>query len=298
MALSPFTVGLVILLLLVPFIAKYLRARLGFGREKTALKEREYQSFPLVLKKQVTHNTYMFRFGLPHQDMRLGLPVGKHISLSFTDKEEKQVIRPYTPVSSDAERGHFDLVIKIYDQGKMSQHLLKLPEGKTIDVRGPLGQIEYLGNGRFDVKRKYAANPQTYVQKEQKIQNVGMIAGGTGLTPMLQIIRDILKNSPTDSTRISFIFANVTEADIILREELDGLAKRFPKQFAVYYTLDKPGDNWTGGRGFVSAEMIKQNLPPPADDSLILVCGPPPMLAFMQKHFDLLKYSEDQVFKY
>lgn len=51
------------------------------------------------------------------------------------------------------------------------------------------------------------------------------IAGGSGLTPMLQVIQEIVKN-PEDKTEVSFVFANKTEDDIILRDELDELAAK------------------------------------------------------------------------
>lgn len=51
------------------------------------------------------------------------------------------------------------------------------------------------------------------------------IAGGSGLTPMLQVIQGIVGN-PEDKTQVTFVFANKTEEDIILRKELDELAKK------------------------------------------------------------------------
>lgn len=48
----------------------------------------------------------------------------------------------------------------------------------------------------------------------------------------------------------------------------------------VHYMLDKPKDknSWNGGVGYVSEDVVKEHLPPPADDNWILVCGPPPMM--------------------
>lgn len=49
----------------------------------------------------------------------------------------------------------------------------------------------------------------------------------------------------------------------------------------VHYTVDKigegKGDSWKGGIGYVTREMATKHIPPPSDDNLILVCGPPPM---------------------
>ena len=49
----------------------------------------------------------------------------------------------------------------------------------------------------------------------------------------------------------------------------------------VYYTVDKIGEgtgkDWKGGVGYVTREMATAHIPPPSDDNLVLVCGPPPM---------------------
>jgi len=116
-----------------------------------------------------------------------------------------------------------------------------------------------------------------------------MIAGGTGITPMLQIIRAALKNTQ-DATKLTLIYANVNYEDILLKEELDDLAYKYAWRFKVYYVLNNPPTGWTGGVGFVSKEQIAKHLPASHDDIKILLCGPPPMMTAMKKHLDELKY--------
>lgn len=103
------------------------------------------------------------------------------------------------------------------------------------------------------------------------VRAFGMIAGGTGITPMLQIIRAIVKN-PADKTEINLIFANVNEDDILLKDDLDELAAKH-SNFNVHYVLNNPKEGWTGGVGFVTPEMIKAWCPAPAPDVKILLCG-------------------------
>lgn len=69
-------------------------------------------SLPLIQKDIISHDTRRFRFGLPTPDHVLGLPVGQHVHLTARIGEEV-VIRAYTPVSSDDDRDHVDLVIKV-----------------------------------------------------------------------------------------------------------------------------------------------------------------------------------------
>ncbi|PNX59101.1 NADH cytochrome b5 reductase, partial [Trifolium pratense] len=99
-----------------------------------------------------------------------------------------------------------------------------------------------------------------------------------------------------DKTKVHLIYANVTYEDILLKEELDGLASNYPDRFKIYYVLNQPPEIWDGGVGFVSKEMIQAHLPPPAQDIKItdqrhvleefqiLRCGPPPMNKAMAAH--------------
>ena len=109
---------------------------------------------------------------------------------------------------------------------------------------------------------------------------------------MLQIIKAILKDTG-DETEVSLLFANQTEDDILVRSELEWLAKRNPNNFKLWYTLDRPSEGslaiccvvecfvgWQYSSGFVNMDMITGHLPPPGEDTLILMCGPPPMIKY------------------
>lgn len=119
----------------------------------------------------------------------------------------------------------------------MSQHLESLKIGDTIEVRGPSGRLQYKGHGTFSVKKLRKDPPQAVT-----VNKVSMIAGGTGITPMLQLIRHITKD-PADKTKLKLIFANQTEKDILVRKELEEVAEKHPDQFELWYTLDTPGES-------------------------------------------------------
>jgi len=98
------------------------------------------------------------------------------------------------------------------------------------------------------------------VYKPNMVKQFGMIAGGTGITPMLQVVRAIIRGREAgDTTKVDLIFANVNPEDILLKEDLDALAREDP-HFKVYYVLNNPPEKWDGGVGFVTAEMIKVRL--------------------------------------
>ena len=55
-----------------------------------------------------------------------------------------------------------------------------------------------------------------------------MIAGGTGITPMYQVAKALLQD-PQEYTTISLIYANLSEADILIKDELDKLASTYAR---------------------------------------------------------------------
>lgn len=258
-------------------------------------------ALPLIEREEISHDTRRFRFRLPTQQHRLGLPVGQHIHLSAKINNDL-IIRAYTPVSSDEERGYVDLVIKVYfkninprfpDGGKMSQHLNNLKIGETIDVRGPSGRLVYNGQGKFTIKKMRREPPVTV-----KVKSICMIAGGTGITPMLQIIRYITRD-PTDRTEVALIFANQTEKDILLREELEDYAQEFPRKFKLWYTLDSAPPDWKYSTGFVTENMMQEHLFPPSPTTFVVMCGPPPMVNHAcLPNLEALNYDKDMCFTY
>lgn len=205
----------------------------------------QFQDFVLTEKNDISHNVTIYRFALPRPTDILGLPIGQHISLAATiEGQPKEVVRSYTPISSDEDAGYFDLLVKAYPQGNISKYLTNLQVGQTMKVRGPKGAMVYTPN---------------------MCRHIGMIAGGTGITPMLQVIKAIIRNRPrnggNDTTKVDLIFANVNPEDILLKDQLDQLEKE-DDGFNVYYVLNNPPPSWNGGVGFVTPDMIKVSFLP------------------------------------
>ncbi|KAI6676691.1 hypothetical protein NL676_037487 [Syzygium grande] len=246
------------------------------SRSRGCLDPKKFKEFRLIKKTQISPNSARFRFALPTPTSVLGLPVGQHIVCRGKDRDGKEVIRPYTPITLDSDLGYFELVVKMYPKGRMSHHFREMREGDYLPVKGPKGQFKY---------------------KPGQARAFGMLAGGSGITPMFQLIHAILEN-PRDKTKAHLIYANVTVNDILLKEDLDTFAKKFPDRFQVYYVLSQPHENWNGGIGHISKEMIRTRCPPPASDIQILRCGPPPMNKAMAAHLNELGYTQNMQFEF
>ncbi|KAJ5233165.1 hypothetical protein N7468_006121 [Penicillium chermesinum] len=170
------------------------------------------------------------------------------------NSEGKMVSRSYTPTSSNADRGRMELVVKTYEKGFMSQYLANLKINEKADFRGPGGKMKYT---------RYLA------------KDIGRVAGGTGITPMFSIIKAVCTNDK-DNTKLSLLYANKTEEDILLREEVDRYAQEHPNKFKVWYVLSSAPEGWEYGTGRIDKDMAKTHLPAPnGNESKILLCEPP-----------------------
>jgi cytochrome-b5 reductase len=253
-----------------------LRLAGGSSKPKTFLDPQQFKPLELARIDTLTHNTKRFVFKLPDPKMRIGLPTGQHITFLAKDADGKDVYRPYTPTTDDDTPGAVEFVIKLYPQGKMSQVLSAMKVGDTMQMKGPRGRFAYKPN----MKRA-----------------IGMVAGGTGITPMYQVAQAILKD-PSDRTQLSLVFGNVSADDILLKAELDDLAAAHPGRIKVYHVLNNAPANWEGGVGFVTKDILAARLPAPAADVLVLRCGPKPMNDAVKGHLDALGHAEEAQFEF
>ncbi|CRK47807.1 hypothetical protein BN1723_020399, partial [Verticillium longisporum] len=88
----------------------------------------------------------------------------------------------------------------------MSTHMHDMTPGQRLDFKGPLPKYAWTAN---------------------KHEHIALVAGGTGITPMYQLARAIF-NNPADKTKVTLVFGNVTEEDILLRKEFAELENTYP----------------------------------------------------------------------
>jgi len=159
------------------------------------------------------------------------------------------------PMEAATPAGSVRLTIKRVAGGRVSNHLNESAAvGDTLDVFGP--------SGSFVVD----APARTLV----------LLAGGSGVTPLLAIAQDVLRRHP--ETRVVFVVGNRTDEDIIFRDELAALAERFPTQLSLRLVLSVPPEEWAGGVGILDAATTTRELGALEGDVDAYVCGPTPMM--------------------
>lgn len=154
-------------------------------------------------------------------------------------------------LDSDGGSGSVVFCIKLYHDGLASQILAKLRIGDSVRLRGPCGPpllCEESHDGRWT--------------------HLGMVAAGSGITPALQLIRFHLAGVRADADaprmRLSLLFVNRSEENIILRRELLAAAAASRGVLRVHLALTRPKrpDEWAGYVGRPTAEMLRETMPP------------------------------------
>jgi len=226
-------------------------------------------------KKVISADTRIFRFILDHAEQQIGLPIGQHLMMRLRDPATREaIIRSYTPISEGSDKGILDILIKIYFDtkerpgGKMTTALESIPVGHFVDFKGPIGKFEYLGNGNCTVSGK-----------ERHIKRFIMICGGSGITPIFQVLRAVLQKDD-DPTKCLVLDGNRSEEDILCKEDMDTLTAGRDHKCRLLYTLTKPSESWTGLQGRVGKELLEKEVGTfgttgfEEGEELVLICGP------------------------
>ena len=235
----------------------------------TRIKTKEPRSYELTAVHHDTHDTKTFRFSLP-DNATLDMLPGDNLYV-YATVNGRAVKRPYTPSSLPGITGHFDLTVKRYESGVISKYLHDQKVGNSVLMSGPNS-----GGHWVDGMAKKA----------------GFVAGGTGITPMISIIRWIL-NKRLD-VDLTLLFANKTEADIIFHDEWERDAREH-SNFHRYHVLEQPPAGWSQGTGRITEDILRRHLPSPGPETVIFLCGPPPMVDPMEGILKGLGYSEQAI---
>lgn len=268
------------------------------------LQKHKWVPVTLTARESISSDTQKYTFALPDDTPDLGLGTCQHIQLGF-HMQDKMLIRSYTPTapilpdpkhgdttnkksqSSNDETttlqdgtGSFTLVVKTYAPtasqpgGAMSTLLANTPLHSRIDIRGPTGEITYLGKGRFKLSASTTEQPKEF-------KRISLVLGGSGITPGYALLaRAVLGEGEADSdVQIRVLDANKSEADILLHKELGKLEERSQGRVKITHVLSHPSESWEGVKGHVDSEVIKKNLFSPTEDgAVVFLCGPPGLI--------------------
>uniref|UniRef100_A0A8C9H904 Cytochrome b5 reductase 4 n=1 Tax=Piliocolobus tephrosceles TaxID=591936 RepID=A0A8C9H904_9PRIM len=242
-----------------------------------------YRKCQLISKENVTHDTRLFCLMLP-PSTHLQVPIGQHVylKLPITGTE---IVKPYTPVSGSLlsefkepvlpNNKYIYFLIKIYHTGLFTPELDRLQIGDFVSVSSPEGNFK--------------------ISKFQELEDLFLLAAGTGFTPMVKILNYALTDIPS-LRKVKLMFFNKTEDDIIWRSQLEKLAFK-DKRLDVEFVLSAPVSEWNGKQGHISPALLSEFLKRNLDKSKVLVCicGPVPFTEQGVRLLQDLNFSKNEI---
>jgi ferredoxin-NADP reductase len=191
-----------------------------------------------------------------------GHAAGQHVDVRLTADDGYQAQRSYS-IASAPEDPRVALTVERIDDGEVSPYLtVELRIGDALELRGPIG-------GHF-------------TWRAQDGGPLLLIAGGSGLVPLMAMLRHRAARSSEADTKL-LVSARSIE-DLLYRAELEALAAS--DGLALHHTFTRePPEGWTGFARRIDADVLGSVGPGPASRPRIFVCGP---TAFVEVAVELL----------
>jgi ring-1,2-phenylacetyl-CoA epoxidase subunit PaaE len=200
------------------------------------------------------------------------------VILDIKGNEER---RSYSLCTSPYMDPHPGITVKRVTKGMVSNFLNEhIRPGKTIEIMKPMGNFTC----EFHSKNK---------------KHFVMIAGGSGITPVISILKSVLINEP--NSKITLIYCNRSEEQIIFKKELEQLEDTHEGRLMVIHNLSNPSSSWTGLKGRLDAIKLKEVLGsinhPDLDQTQFFVCGPEGLMETAVSTLESLGIDDKSIIK-
>ncbi|WP_310794928.1 ferredoxin reductase [Cnuibacter physcomitrellae] len=175
---------------------------------------------------------------------------GQHLDLRLTADDGYQAVRSYS-IASYGPGTTVELAVDELPDGEVSPYLVEdVQPGDQLEVRGPIGNY--------------------FVWREQQTEPVQLIAGGSGIVPLVSIVRAHQASSSAAPFRM--IYSVRAPEDAYYAAELDSYSgDRFSLEWV--YTRTTPA-GWARPAGRIDRAVIEASALPASDDPTVYVCGP------------------------
>lgn len=203
---------------------------------------------------------------------------GQYLTLKFIINGE-ELRRSYSICSSPLEENELRVAIKKVKQGKVSTYINdKVKVGDQVEVMIPMGNFFTEMN---------ASNKKNYV----------LFAGGSGITPMLSILKTVLRSEPKST--VTLFYGNNDELSIIFKKQIELLAIANSDRLNVVHILNTaPADHPVTLQGMMTKEKdieLIKNYVNASMDNEYFICGPGPMMENVVAALKELKINESKI---
>jgi len=196
---------------------------------------------------------------------------GQYIAVKV-DIKGVRTARAFSLASSPQDLSSYELGVKRKSTGFVSQYLFDgLKIGNILEISEPMGQFYH--NSIFHGK------------------NLVFIAGGSGITPFMSLMRYIADLNL--NLNVQLLYGCLSQKDMVNKGELDTLASNH-KNLHVEYILSDPDPGWGGRSGFINSEIIKQTVPS-LGQSYYYIVGNRPMIKFVLSELNALGIKRHKI---
>lgn len=175
---------------------------------------------------------------------------------------------PFCISSSPTRHDHLEFAVQ--SVGRVTKALHRLSVGAEIGFRGPYGN----------------SFPLDFMEGKSLV----FVGGGIGLAPLRSLIWNAIDNREKYKN-IDIIYGARSPSDLCFKYDLDAWGKN--KTVSMVTTVDKGNENWTGRVGFVP--QVLEQVAPPANDAVAIICGPPVMIRFTFPLLEKLGFTPEQM---
>eukprot|EP00986_Skeletonema_menzelii_P002502 scaffold678_cov146-Skeletonema_menzelii.AAC.10 len=237
-------------------------------------------------------NTREVRFNLHGSLQHSGMDIGQFIALRG-ELDGETLHGYFSPITRPTDEGVIGILARADEKGGPIAQLLELSRPGSVFYMCAQGGLRLT----FEKER--------ILYRGKEIKQIGLLAGGTGIAPMIQIMRaygHYVKDHPNPEKlppfQLNLIYACETVGDLSYMKILSTVRDQIPSQFRFYVKLNKPPIGWTDGVGFVEKYDIINHLVQPSDDTLVVMCGPPIFEDAMRKLLLRIGFNANQYYSY
>ena len=206
----------------------------------SSMRPDQWNLFTLVEQKRLSVNIYLYKFALATSRASLGwTDIERHVRVRAKLPDGTTIMREYTPISNpSSHNGMFDLAVKLYKEGAMSQVFANLHVGEALEMSGPFGDVTLIENEEEKVE---IVSPSHFGHDAARpVRRITMLAAGSGLTPMIQILNVMISSFSSNACPpMDIVIANKTYKDICFRLHLERVSKRWSNRFDVLHVLSQ-----------------------------------------------------------
>jgi ring-1,2-phenylacetyl-CoA epoxidase subunit PaaE len=203
---------------------------------------------------------------------------GQYITVIFNINGES-VRRSYSLCTAPGLDQNPDITVKKLENGLVSGHIHhSLKAGDRLDILYPMGNFTWKEN--TSVKQLIA------------------IAAGSGITPVISVLKSALKNS--DVEKVWLLYGNRNENSIIFKGQLEALKSECKDRLSIVHTLSQPSSGWTGVKGRLNKDLIndtmrKEGLIP--EKAISYLCGPAEMMDMAKETLQDMGLTSDRIIR-